>query len=106
MGVCPILWKTHKEARISRSSCEAEVKATDKCGKNVQMFHHVLTNLNLLNSSIPTSIYNENHKAVSWSNFFSTKGMQHVNIRENAVREAQVLNEVSIHHIHGPHNPA
>jgi hypothetical protein len=41
MGGCPILWKTHKEKRICRSSCEAEVKATDEGVKNVQMFHHI-----------------------------------------------------------------
>ncbi len=37
-GGCPILWKTHKESRLSRSSCEAEVKATDECVKSIQMF--------------------------------------------------------------------
>ena len=38
MGGSPIFWKTHKESRISWSSCEAEVKATDECTKSVQMF--------------------------------------------------------------------
>ncbi len=42
MGGCPILWKTHKEKRISHSSCEVEVKSTDECVKNVQMFRHIL----------------------------------------------------------------
>jgi hypothetical protein len=106
MGGCPILWKTHKEARISRSSCEAEVKATDECVKNVQMFRHILTDLHLLDTNTPTNVFNDNRGAVDWSNSFSTKGMRHVNIRENAVREARVLNEVSIHHIPGAHNPA
>jgi hypothetical protein len=31
----PLLWKSHKECRNSQSSCEAEVKATDKCTKSV-----------------------------------------------------------------------
>jgi hypothetical protein len=106
MGGCPILWKTHKEARISRSSCEAEVKATDECVKNVQMFRHVLFDLNLLDSTIPTNVYNDNRGSVDWSNSFSTKGMRHVNIRENAIREARQLNEVSILHIPGAANPA
>jgi hypothetical protein len=35
---CSILWKTRKEACISRSSCEAEIKVTDECVKNVQIF--------------------------------------------------------------------
>jgi hypothetical protein len=106
MGGCPVLWKTHKEARISRSSCEAEVKATDECVKNAQMFRHILTDLNLLDSSTPTNVFNYNHGAVDWSNSCSTKGMRHVNIRENAVREARLLNEVSVLHIPGPCNPA
>lgn len=64
MGGCPILWKTHKEARISRSSCEAEVKATDECVKNVQMFRHVMQDLLLLDCSSPTNVYNDNRGAV------------------------------------------
>ena len=95
MGGCPILWKTHKEARISRSSCEAEIKATDECVKNVQMFRHLLFDLSLLDATIPTNVYNDNCGSVDWSNSFSTKWMRHVNIRENAVREARVLNEVA-----------
>jgi hypothetical protein len=105
-GGCPILWKAHKEARISHSSCEAEIKATDECVKNVQMFRHTLHDLDLLDLSTPSNGFNDNHGAVDWSNSFSMKGMRHVNIRENAVREARVNNEVSIQHIPGPSNPA
>jgi hypothetical protein len=104
-GDCPILWKTHKESWISRSSCEAEVKATDECVKNIQMFRNILTDLNLAPNK-PTPIYNDNRGAVEWSHSFSTKGMCHLNIRENAVREAQQLQEVSISHISGTCNPA
>jgi hypothetical protein len=70
------------------------------------MFHHAMSDLHLLDCSSPTNIYNDNHGAIDWSNTFCTKGMYHMNIRENAVREAQVMNEVSIHHIPGSHNPA
>jgi hypothetical protein len=106
MGGCPILWKTHKEKRISRSSCEVEVKSTDECVKNVQMFRHILSDLSLLDTSSPIPVYNDNRGAVDWSNSFSTKGMRHVNIRENAIREARILNEISIHHIPGSSNPS
>ncbi len=82
------------------------MKATDECVKNVQMFHHILTDLHLLDCTSLTIVYNDNHGTVDWSNSFSTKGMHHVNIRENAVHKACVLNEVSIHHIPGAHNPA
>jgi hypothetical protein len=103
-GGCPILWKTHKEKRISRSSCEAKATATDECVKNIQMFRHILEDLNMAPSA-PTLIYNDNRGAVEWSHSFSTKGMRHLNIRENAIREAQQLAEVSIAHIPGTCKP-
>jgi hypothetical protein len=70
------------------------------------MFRHVLVELGLLDISLPTTIYNDNRGAVDWSNSSSTKGMRHVNIRENAVREAKEFNEVSILHIAGASNPS
>jgi hypothetical protein len=82
------------------------VKAIDEGVKNVQMFRHVLPDLQLLDLSLPTNVYNDNRGCVDWSNSFSTKGMRHVNIRENAVREARLLGEVSILHIPGVSNPA
>ena len=107
MGGAPVFWKCHKENRTSRSSCEAEVKATDECTKSVQMFRNVLADLNLINLSQPTAIYNDNQGAVNWSNSSSTKGMRHVNIRENAVREAiHVFHEISVSHIPGLCNPS
>jgi len=70
------------------------------------MFRHILSDLNLLDTSLPTNVYNDNRGCVDWSNSFSTKGMRHVNIRENAVREARLCGEVSILHIAGASNPA
>jgi hypothetical protein len=107
MGGSPVFWKCHKENRTSRSSCEAEVKATDKCAKSVQMFRHVLGELDLINLSQPTPIFNDNQGAVNWSNSSSMKGMPHVNIRENAVREAiHEYHEITVTHIPGPCNPS
>jgi hypothetical protein len=73
--------------------------------KSVQMFRHTFSDLNLIDSSTPTNIYNDNCGAVDCSNSSSTKGMRHVNIRENAVRAARLLNEVSISHITGASSP-
>jgi hypothetical protein len=69
------------------------------------MFRHILTDLGLAPHQ-PTPLYNDNRGAVEWSNSFSTKGMCHLNIRENAVREAQLMQEVFISHISGTCNPA
>ncbi len=70
------------------------------------MFHHIMNDLHLLDCSSPTNIYNDNCGAMDWSNSFSTNGMRHMNIQENAVREACLMNEVSTQHIPGLHNPA
>ena len=102
----PLIWKSHKEKRNSRSSCESEVKATDECTKSVQWIRNVLDDLSLLTND-PTPIYNDNMAAVNWSNTTSHKSMRHVNIRESAVREAiHEYNEVSVRHIGGKMNPS
>ena len=102
----PLIWKSQKEKRTSRSSCEAEVKATDECTRSVQWLRNVLTDLDLCPAD-PTPIYNDNQVAVLWSKTSSTKGMRHYNIRENAVREAlHKYNEITVLHIGGKVNPA
>jgi hypothetical protein len=102
----PLIWKSQKEKCTSWSSCEAEVKAMDDCTKSVQWLRNILADLNLL-PPYRTPIFNDNQAAVIWSNLFSTKGMHHYNVRENAVHEAiSEHNEVSVHHIGGKVNPA
>jgi hypothetical protein len=102
----PLIWKTHKEKRNSRSSCEAEIKATDECAKSVLWLRNVLSDLSLLGTD-PTPIFNDNMAAVNWSNSTSHKAMRHVNIRENVVRESiQEFHEITVKHIGGKTNPA
>ena len=107
----PIPWPTHMEntqrkKRNSRSSCEAEIKATDECAKSVLWLRNVLSDLSLLNTQ-PMPIFNDNMAAVNWSNSTSHKAMRHVNIRENVVRESiQEFHEITVKHIGGKTNPA
>jgi hypothetical protein len=102
----PLVWKSHKEKRNSRSSCEAEIKATDECTKSVQWLRNVLSDLSLLKED-PTTIYNDNMAAVNWSNSTSHKAMRHVNIRENSIREAiHEHKEITVQHIGGKVNPS
>jgi len=69
------------------------------------MFFHLLSDLSLSPVG-PIPVYNDNKGAIDWSHSFSTKGMRHYNIRENAVREAQQLQEVFVSHVNGKCNPA
>ena len=100
----PIMWKAFKEARASRSSCEAEIKATDECTKATQFFRHVLEDLNLALKD-PVKIYNDNRGCIDWSHSMSTKRLRHYNIRENCVREAILEKEILVIHIPTPRNP-
>ena len=105
-GGSPVFWSSQKENRTSGSSCEAEIKATNGCTKSILWFRQLLSDLGLLHSS-PTSLYNDNAGAVNWSKTTSTKGMRHVNIQENIVRESiHVFKEIEVDHIPGPCNPA
>jgi hypothetical protein len=103
----PVLWKCHRELRASRSLCEAEVKATEECTKSVQMFRNLLSEIGGFDLTKPTPILNDNQGAVDWCKTTSTKGMRHVNIRENCVREAiHEFHEIQIFHLPGKHNPS
>jgi hypothetical protein len=106
-GGAPIYWSSHKETRTSGSSCEAEIKATNMCTKSVLWFRHVLGDLGLISLSHPTPVFNDNRGAVDWSKTTSTRGLRHVNIQENVVRESiHTFHEVDVSHIAGPCNPA
>jgi hypothetical protein len=106
-GGSPVFWSSHKEQRTSGSSCEAESKATNSCTKSILWFRNILSDLSLLQLSTPTCLYNDNQGAVNWSKTTSTKGMRHVNIQENIVREAiHSFRDIGISHIPGPCNPA
>jgi len=71
------------------------------------MFRHVLSDLWLIDVSVPTPLYNDNQGAVNWSKTTSTKGMRHVNMQENVVRECiHCFGDIAIFHIPGTANPA
>jgi hypothetical protein len=55
----------------------------------------------------PTNIiYNDNKACVQWSKRATTKGLCHIQMRENRIRENIALNFISIHHIDGKINLA
>ena len=52
----------------------------------------------------PTTIYNDNTACVSWSHSLSTKGLRHIQIRENAIREEVQAGHIEVKHIAGAIN--
>jgi deoxyuridine 5'-triphosphate nucleotidohydrolase len=105
----PLHWVSKRQSITARSSTEAEIYAIDECTKCLQHISNILTDLNLLHiftDNQPISIHNDNEAAVKWSHNMTTKGLRHIQMRENAVREQIQLGFVTVEHIGGKHNLA
>ena len=75
----------------ARSSAEAEIYATDECVKELLRLQHLFTDTDTLNIFMPgepINVYNDNNACVCWSKSTTTKGLRHITIRENAIRES------------------
>ena len=104
----PIHWVSKRQTVTARSSAEAEIYATDECTKFLLYLHHILTDLGFAHKHMPpkTKIYNDNEACVCWSHNMTTKGLRHIQIRENAVRESIQSDLIDVLHIAGKINLA
>ena len=53
-----------------------------------------------------TTIFNDNNACVNWAKSCTTKGLRHIQMRENLVRENVRNNFISIQHVGGKQNLA
>jgi len=105
----PLHWVSKRQSITARSSTEAEIYATDECTKCLQHVSHILSDLHLLHlytNNEPIPILNDNEAAVKWSHNMTTKGLRHIQMRENAVRENVQLGFITVEHIGGKQNLA
>jgi hypothetical protein len=102
----PLHWMLKRQTITARSSTEAEIYATDECVKALIHLKMLLDGLGLANEFMlqPNTIYNDNNACVQWSRNSTTKGLRHVQIRENAIRESVQNGFVCIKHIAGKVN--
>ena len=56
--------------------------------------------------STRTTVYNDNKACVQWASSCTSKGVKHINLRENHVRESHQSQTVNITHIPGIINPS
>jgi hypothetical protein len=54
----------------------------------------------------PIKVYNDNNACVCWSKAMTTKGLRHITIRENAIRESVDDKFIEVTHIEGKTNLA
>jgi hypothetical protein len=102
----PIMWASKRQTFTARSSAEAEIYATDECAKNLLHLMNIIKDLGLDAELLrdPVPIWNDNNACVCWSKNTTTKGLRHVQIRENAVREGVSQKLFTVKHIAGKHN--
>ena len=102
----PLHWVSKRQTITARSSAESEIYATDECTKCLLQLHHIVDGLGLVDELMkpPTVIYNDNAACVTWSRNSTTKGLRHIQIRENAVRESVQSNFITVEHIAGKLN--
>jgi hypothetical protein len=88
------------------SSAEAEIYATDECAKALQQLSYLINGLGLQKQFMPgpTTIWNDNNACVCWSKNTTTKGLRHIQIRENVVRELVQRGLITVQHIAGKFN--
>jgi hypothetical protein len=102
----PMHWVSKRQAITARSTAEAEIYATDECTKALQHVSFLIDGLNLRNTYMkaPTTIYNDNKACVDWSHNLTTKGLRHIQIRENAIRENVENKFIQVKHVEGKRN--
>ena len=106
----PIQWASKRQKITARSSAEAEIYATDECVKELLRLRIIWMDLIVLHIYMPKqkpiTVFNDNMACVYWSKATTTKGLRHITIRENAIREAMQQNIVNVKHIAGNVNLA
>jgi hypothetical protein len=101
----PLHWCSKRQAG---SSAEAEIYATDECIKFLLELTQLLEFLDVKQIFMPTTpiVFNDNSACINWSKKCTTKGLRHIQMRENRVRENVSSNNVTIQHVCGKTNLA
>jgi hypothetical protein len=104
----PLHWLSKRQTITAGSSAEAEIYATDECIKYLLELVQLLEFLDLKSTFIPSTnvIYNDNKACVNWSKTCTTKGLRHIQMKENRVRENVLSNFVTMKNVNGKTNLA
>ena len=102
----PVHWISKRQTITARSSAESEIYATDECTKCLLHLSFLLEGLKLQHIYMPKpmDVYNDNSACGQWSENMTTKGLRHLQIRENAIRESVQNGFIKIKHIEGKIN--
>ena len=104
----PLHWISKRQQITACSSAEAEIYATNECVKFLLELVQILEFLEVKHIFMPgtTTVFNDNNACVNWAKRCTTKGLRHIQMRENHVRENVESQFVHIKHIGGKVNLA
>jgi len=104
----PLHWISKRQTVTAGSSAEAEIYATSECVKFIIELSQTFDSIGVRDIFMPstTTIFNDNKACVDWSKLTTTKGLRHIQMRENHVRENVERKLVSIAHVGGKVNMA
>jgi hypothetical protein len=104
----PLHWLSKRQTVTAGSSAEAEIYATNECVKFLLELTQIFDFLQVKDTFMPgtNTIYNDNQACVNWSKSCTTKGLQHIQMKENHIRENIANKFVTIHHVDGKVNMA
>ena len=80
--------------------------ATNECVKDLDSLKLRAQDIGLVPADVCVPVFNDNQAAVDWAASVTTKGIKHLNLRENQVRERHHAGQVSVTHIPGVINPS
>ena len=79
---------------------------TNKHATELQSIQHRAYDIGIPEAYSRKKIYYDNHAAVQWASSVTSKGIKHLNLRENMVRECHQSKDVEVEHIPGIINPS
>jgi len=104
----PLHWLSKRRSVTAGSSAEAEIYATDECVKFLLELVQIMEFLDVQKIFTPSTniIYNDNWACVNWSKRCTSKGLRHIQMKENRVRENIDSKFIAVYHIDGKLNIA
>jgi hypothetical protein len=104
----PLNWISKRQQVTACSSAEAEIYATNESIKFLLELVQILDFLEVKHIIMPgtTTIFNDNNACVNWAKQCTTKGLHHIQMQENHVRENVENKFIKIVHIGGKVNLA
>jgi hypothetical protein len=107
----PLSWTAICQDQTALSSGEAEIRATNKTSKSFVGMRLLAGSVqssgyDILDTVAPSPLYNDNAACIQWAHNMTSKKIQHIELRENAVREWVQDGILTVLHIKGCVNPA